>query len=210
MKPTREEIGQRCVAHLKENNHHEPSPLMSSITQEFYITGFEHGYDYKAQQPTFFWHGTEEDSKRLIELAEQQKQCQSLEVVHITPDPWRGPEERPEVEDFIKAYFLDGSGSKQEWPCVGTYQLMYDRGLIVSNTGDVGWCYILCWQPIEIGPMPERFKREGESGKYANKLYQDLMAMVEPLHTKGEVTISEDNAARTKELYVKLKGETTK
>lgn len=78
------------------------------------------------------------------------------------PDSWRGPEERPEIEQTITAFF---TFKNREREVIGYYDADDDGGGIHCYDEVIDWDQVLCWQPIEIGPMPERFKTVKEETK---------------------------------------------
>ena len=63
-------------------------------------------------------------------------------------DPWRGPDERPEEGSIIAIYYkvLDVSRPFRK---AGFYEDLIEC-----------WSSVICWHPIDFGPMPERFKKE--------------------------------------------------
>lgn len=72
-------------------------------------------------------------------------------VGSIVDDGWKGPEERP--EDGAEVVVWLGKQTPLEW-----------RGYFRHNIQSLcDWSEVICWHPIDFGPMPERFKvKEGK------------------------------------------------
>ena len=72
-------------------------------------------------------------------------------------DNWRGPEERPEDGEAIKCYY-DING--RIFPGFGRYYNDERLGAYFQDEHEERnwWHRVICWQPIDFGPMPERFK----------------------------------------------------